>query len=386
MGQAVESGTEADITLSMLDLTQMPAIDDAMADLTGALVERAATVSPVVGRSLATNPGYGRSPDPSMDTHMTDLGALVASIGIEALDVSDQADAVLRAINDAVVHKISGPVAPDFSGLSIYFPPEDLYFNEDYRGIPANGSGWVDFLDAYYGAGDSIPVELEPEFTTDDATITIDEEGLTIEGIFDIDSYENIADAYIEYGIIEADGSVTYIGDESAEVAEDGSGLVEGFYDLTSLQLTDGIDTALAYLSLVDDDDTPGFSIDIPLAYYEPGVELDGETYDDVLLAVEVDDDQNVIKETYYIYDEESGNYGEATLEPDGLLVPMVVQYDDEDNESWLPTSDVGLFADLPNILYEFPRLESGTQLYIELAIEDFGGNRDYVSATVTIP
>lgn len=385
LGQAQASGTEADITLSMLDLTKMPEIDAAMAELTAALIERAADVSPVVGRSLAENPGYGKSPDPSMDTFMTDLGALVAQIGVEALDVSDQADAVIRAINDAVVHKVQGPAAPDFSGLSIYFPPESTWFKDEYRSIPENSSGWADFLDAYYGAGSAIPEELHPVFTTEDATITIDEEGLTIEGIFEIDSAENVANAFIQYALIGEDGAYTYIGDESATVDDDGSGHVSGFYDLTTLNLTDQVDTALAYLSLKSDAETPGFTFDVPLAYFEPGVPLDSPEYQDILLAVGVDDEQNVTSETYYSFDEDSGAYGEATLDPEGLLVPRVKQFDESNNEVWLPTSDVGLYAELPNILYEFPRLEAGTQLYIELVVEDFGGNRDSVSAIVTL-
>jgi hypothetical protein len=385
--QAQEAGTDSDITLSLVDLTQMDAVDGAMGELTAALIERADTVSPVVGRTLAVNHGYGRNPDPSADTFMTDLGALVAQIGIEALDVSDQADAVMRAINDAVVHKIQGPAAADYSGLSIYFPPVEDYFKADYSAIPANPSGWGDFLSAYYAAGSAIPIESQPTFTTDDATVTIDEEGLTIEGIFDAAAAaENVASASIEYGLVGEDGSITYIGDEQATVSDDGSGLVSGFYDLTTLNLTDGIDTALAYLTLSYDDDQPGFDLSIPLAYYEPGAPLDGVSYQDILLEVVVDDEQNVTQETYFAFDPDSGTYGEATLEPDGLLVPQVLVYDAEGNQTWAPTSDVGLYADLPNILYDFPRLESGSQLYIELVIVDFGGNRDSVSALVTIP
>lgn len=384
--QAQESGTDADITLAMIDLTQMEAVDAAMGELTAALVERAATVSPVVGRTLSSNLGYGKSPDPAEDKFMTDLGALVAEIGIEALDVSDQADAVIRAINDAVVHKIQGPSAADFSGMSIYFPPVEDYFLADYTAIPTNPSGWGDFLTAYYAAGAAIPVGSQPTFQTDDATVTIDEDGLTIEGIFDAAAAaENVSSAHIEYGLVQEDGSVIYIGDEQATVSDDGSGLVSGFYDLTSLNLTDGIDTALAYLTLSYDDDQPGFDLSIPLAYYEPGQDLDGVSYQDILLEVVVDDDQNVVQETYFAYDEDAGTYGEATLDPEGLLVPEVLVYDAEGNQTWAPTSDVGLYADLPNILYEFPRLEPGTQLFIELVIEDFGGNRDSVSAIVTL-
>ena len=96
------AGNAPDTTLALLDLTQMPLLDEAMAAFTSVLIERSATVAPDVGRTLAVNPGYGKSPDPTQDSHMTDLGALTATIGIEALDVSDQADAVLRALNDEI--------------------------------------------------------------------------------------------------------------------------------------------------------------------------------------------------------------------------------------------------------------------------------------------
>ena len=38
------------------------------------------------------------------------------------------------------------------------------------------------------------------------------------------------------------------------------------------------------------------------------------------------------------------------------------------------------------NMQYEFPTLESGTMLYIELAVVDFGGNIAKVSGTVEVP
>jgi hypothetical protein len=100
-------------SLALLDLTQMSTLDEAMAVFTSALSASTVTVAPDVGRTLESNLGYGRDPDPNQDSFMTDLGALVATIGIEALDVSDQADGVLRALNDVVVDKVSGPAAED---------------------------------------------------------------------------------------------------------------------------------------------------------------------------------------------------------------------------------------------------------------------------------
>ena len=45
-------------------------------------------------------------------------------------------------------------------------------------------------------------------------------------------------------GIVEDDGSVSFIGDEAGAVAEDASVLALGIYDLTVLTLSDGEDTA----------------------------------------------------------------------------------------------------------------------------------------------
>ena len=54
--------------------------------------------------------------------------------------------------------------------------------------------------------------------------------------------------------------------------------------------------------------------------------------------------------------------------------------------EVWYSTSEVGLYADLPALVYNFPRLPSGTQLYIELVLVDFGGNTGRVDAVVEVP
>lgn len=383
LAQAQESGTEANVTLALLDLTQMEAVDEAMATFTSALQERQADVAPAVGRVRPDTQSYGRSPDPTQDTFMTDLGDLAARIGIEALDVSDEADAVQRAINDAVVHKIAGPEAEAFSGLSIYFPPAD-FLSPDYAQIETPG-GWADFLSSYYGAGEAIPEEEQPEFTNAEGTaeVTFDEDGLTITGTFDPTGFENLAEAGITYGIVNEGGTTTYVGDESATVTEDGS--AEGFYDLTMLTITDGADTATAYLSLESDEEGGGFTVNVPMAYYAPD-DIDGETYQDVLLELVVDGEGTVTQETYYAYDDDLGTFGELTADPEGIIVPQVLTIDAEGNEEWTATTDVGLFADLPNLLYNLEPLTSGTQLFIQLTVSDFGGNSDSVQATIEVP
>ncbi len=255
-----------DSTLAMLDLAQMPALDEAMATFSSALVERTDTVAPEVGRTLAGNPAYGRSPDPTQDFYMTDLGTLIATIGAEALDVSAQADAVLQALNDVVVYRSSGPQAPSFSGLSIYFPPSADYFDQAYVYAAPNPSGWVDFLESYYTAGQGIAETEHPTFLDAEPAVGGDATGVTVEGTVDPAAIENLASGTLSYGVQLDDGSTVYYGDETATI--DDAGLVSGSYDLSVLTISDGSETATAYASASTDDQTGGYGLDVPMAYY----------------------------------------------------------------------------------------------------------------------
>lgn len=381
--QAKAQDTSTEITLSLVDLTEMGVVDAAMNEFTTALTARAAALGPIIGRERAKVLSFGRNPDPANDTHMVDLGILVSEIGIDALDVSDQADTVIRAINDSVIDSVAGAATRGATGLSIYFPPQQTWFSSDYYDVEA-AAGWSAFLDAYYTGGASIPTDEQPQFEGNDADIFFDQDGLNVSGVFDLAAADNIVTAAIDYGIVDADGTITFIGVEPAAVDDDGSGLALGIFDLTVLTISDGQDTVYAYLDMWVDDETGLATIDVPLAYYPPGD--DSASYDDVLLSLVFDSDGNIVSETYYVYNDETDTYGELTTEPDGIIVPLVYQSNPDGTGEWVPTSDVGLFADLPNLVYDLEPLESGTQLYVELSVSDFGGNEDFVSAYATVP
>ena len=383
--QAKELGTDSGITLSMIDLNQMATVDEAVTGFTDALVERAADLAPLIGRTRENTLSFGRSPDPSQDTHMADLGILVSQIGIEALDVSDQADALIRALNDAVLDRVAGSGMQGATGLSVYFPPYAELFNSDYRTVESS-SQWGEFLASFYEIGENIPEEEQPEFSEEegDSNVFFDEDGVNIFGTFDIAAQDNLAEATISYGVIGEDGSVTFIGEEPATILDDGSGTAIGIYDLTALTITDGIDTAYAYLALTIDEESGTATIDVPLAYYAP----DEEEPQDVLLTLTLDiETTEILSEIYYVFDEEIGTYGELTADPTGIIVPTVLFLSADGAEAeWVPTSDVGLFADLPSLQYDLEPLESGTPLYVDLSVTDFGGNFDSVFAEVAVP
>jgi hypothetical protein len=374
--QATSEEDDAEITLSLTDLTAIPALDSAMDTFTTALEQRIAGLAPAVGRTRAQTLGFGSSPDAENDSYMADLGILVSEIGVDALDVSDEADAVIRALNDAVIDRVDGQATRGATGLSIYFPPTATYYLSDYAAVPA-AAGWNSFLQSYYSAGDAIPAQQHPNAGR--AVTSFGDDGLTIEAEFALPSV-NIVDSYIRYGTVANDGTVTYLGEESADV--DMTGVAYGVFDLTTLQLSDGEDTVDAYTEWTQNSDDSA-TLDIPMAYYGPG---DSTEFDDVLLSVAIDNTGDVMTETYYAYNDALGTYGELTADTEGVIVPQVLTVDADGNEEWTATSDYGLWADLPSITYEFVELPSGTRLLIELWVEDFGGNSAVADAIVTVP
>ncbi len=384
-GQAADEGTEAEITLSLVDLERMPELDAALSTFTDVLTPRAGALGPIIGRNRATTLAFGRQPDPTEDTHMVDLGILVAEIGNDALDVSREADDVIRTINRIVTHSVTGAATKGATGLSIYFPPQEQWFSDDYTDVAA-ASGWAEFLAAYYAGGAAIPPDARAGFASDAAEVFFDDDGLNIVGMFDAAAADNVVEATIEYGVVDDDGSIRLLGSEPAAIADDGSGQVIGVFDLTTLTIDDGEDSAVAYIDLTVDDDEGIVTIDVPLLYYPPGAADGDEDISEVLLSIVVDEGWNLLSETYYVYDDQTGTYGELTADPDGIIVPEVLVVGADGDGEWQSTTEIGLYADLPGLAYVFDELPSGTVVYVQLNVTDFGGNTASISATVEIP
>lgn len=381
--QAIAEETAAEITLSFIDLTAMESVDAALATFSADLIDRAASISPAVGRSLATTLRFGTDPDPEQDSFMSDLSMLAATIALEAraTAVAESSNALVDAIDVAVIESISGQANGGATGLSIYFPPSAESLDPSYGELEINPA-WSEFLAAYYRAGSNIPVDSVASFADGDAEVLFDADGVTMTASFAPDAADNISAAYIRYGVLE-DGVITFLGQEPADIVADGSGQVSGFYDLTTMSISDGEDSASAYLDMWSNDDFSVITIDVPLGYYPPG----SETYQEALLSLVIDGESgDILSESYYGFNDSLGAYGALTTESDGIIVPEQLLQFADGTEEWVATSDYGLYADLPYLSYDFSALESGTVLYLELSVIDFGGNYDVVSATVEVP
>lgn len=387
-GQAVEWGTEDSITLSMVDLTKMDDVDEAVEAFADTMSSESGDVAAAVGQSEATTLGFGKSPDETQDKHLRDLGLLAAAIGDAAPEVADQAEAVVSALDEAVLDSVDGAATAGATGLSIYIPPVPDLADPAYVDVSSSGD-WADFLDAYYGAGEAIPADEQAQFTEVNAgpeVIFEDDGSVTLNNTFDPAGLDNITEATISYAFVNDDGSITYFGEEIAdfEVGDDGVPTASGNYDLTAMEISDGEDFATAYVELDLSEDLSTAFFDVPMTYY---ASTDPETPQDALLSLVLNIEAGEFEsETIYIYNEESGGYGELAPDPEGIIVPDVLTITADGEQVWEPTTDVGLYADIPNLTYDFVPVESGTTLQVDLSIYDFGGNVSTVGSYVEVP
>ena len=383
--QATAFGTDIDITLSVIDLTKIDILDEAIRELSNSFLEASLEISPKLGLSVNNSLRFGKSPNPLDDSQMSDLGDFAATLGLYEPSLLRDSNNLINAMADILINQVTGPATRSATGLSIYFPELGEYANEDYLEIPGLDN-WVNLLSEYFSSQESIPDNKKANLVTDtfEPSYYLDEDGLSITAQFDIATEENLVESVIYYGISENDGSILFIGEEPGEISDDGTGLVEGFYDLTALTMSDGINTVYAYSQITTDDSY--LYLDIPLAYLPPGeLEARPEKLRDVVLSLTITETGEILSEIYYEIDE-SGQWGELTADPEGLIFPIFSFMSPDFTFEWIADTELGLYADLPDLEYNFEPLESGVGFTAELWIFDFGGNSDYVTVSDLVP
>jgi hypothetical protein len=169
---------ETNITLTAVDLSQVAALNSRVNELAYVLQNvNQNKVAQARTYAQSFTSVFGKDVPPSY----IDLGNFAALLKKESGDsgVSQAVDEVLSAISQAVVAEKHGPKKPGATGVSIYFPNQQLYKNDavgarTYAQIAANfaqQSLWDDFLAFHYSGRsfkltDAQVVSVEPGETT----------------------------------------------------------------------------------------------------------------------------------------------------------------------------------------------------------------------------
>ncbi|MCP4422332.1 MAG: hypothetical protein GY805_37465 [Chloroflexi bacterium] len=148
---------EQNITLTAVDLSQIPPLVDSINNLSLALSgDTQSTIAQTRSYAQSFTSVFGSNVPPSyIDLgHFAQLLAENSGNG----DVNQAVDGVLAAIDQAVIAERHGPNKPGSTGVSIYFPNSQLYGNpitgpQSYTAVAdtfSNASLWDDFLAFHY--------------------------------------------------------------------------------------------------------------------------------------------------------------------------------------------------------------------------------------------
>lgn len=380
--QAVEEGTESDITLGILDLAGVDDLQAAMSDVADAYIDDPGAYTPELASAQQDVLEFGRDPDPAYSMYQIDLGGFLTNLAeSDDGELAARATAAIDALDAMVVEHVAGPATSESTGLSIYFPPLQSYFYDDYlalEGVPT----WPATLAEFFTSGALLDDASRAVFD-DDATLeaSFGEDGLSVFVPLEGGTDESVVEASVAVGF-ERDGDSVYALEMPAQIVEqDGHVGIHADYDLTYMLIGDGEDEHLVYQSIGIDPGTGHTVIDIPLDYVAPGD--DPDEYEDALLSIVLDDDGTILEEDLFARDA-GGTLGAFDPDPDGLLFPVALVSTAEGEWVYERTGDVGIWADIENLEYLIETVEPGTELALDVSVRDYAGTGDNAVFTVT--
>jgi len=372
------------MTLSMLDLRRYDDFAVALDGFTQVALDTIDTTAVAIGRRRDRSSKFGADPDPLKDWFMVDLGQLLNKLARSETPIAADAQQAADLLDEFVVARIAGAASDGARGLSVHFPPApDLHYPNWYEafGDPV----WGRFLDGYFEAGRSIPADRRAavDRSSPNTTVWFDDYGLEIVAEIQPGALDTVVSAVLWSGIPEPDGSVTFYSSDQGVVE---GNIAVGFYDLTQLWLSDGEDRAIAFQQLSINEDLTVVTMTVPLAYRAPIDPRIGEFDDPIDITLKLTYDVTTDEFTEELFASSLGTIGAFTPAPDGLFIPLVPHRTPDGVIEWVATTDIGLWSSIEFITYEFINLPSGTPLFGELTVSDFGGNTATVFANTEVP
>jgi hypothetical protein len=258
--------------------------------------------------------------------------------------------------------------------LSIYYPPQTAYYLNDYDAVEGV-EAWRAFIKGYNAAGEAASANA-PAFAAPDHVAEVWAEGseIVIRGQLQDGAAENVAAAQLTFGIYdEASQSAILLGQQPADIVE--GNVVEARWDGSFLKISQfGVD-AVGFYSV--DITNNVLSTSIPFGYIAPG----SMNVDYVQLTYSLDLETGAEQTTYYLITE--GGPGELIPEYGSQLYPLVIAVD-QNGASWAASTEEP-FEGGDAIELALDPVPSGTTVFLQLNVESFGGQGDYVSFAGTM-
>jgi len=371
---------ENSTTLSLVDLNRLPALDTALSDLALSMTDQARDQIGRVGYARNQAIGFGKDPQPERDYFSVDMGDLATSlVSLPGMEASSQA--VLDALDKAVVQHVDGPVASKATGLAAYFPPSSDLHSAAYDQVGASPS-WSRVLGAYYRNANSVSGAELPTFVDTDRYIEAEQTDTSADGIFlktDVQpgTGGNIIQAYLFWGEVDATDSslVTWFGELNADVNGD---TVSGGYNWRYLTITDGVTGTPAYSQLNFDASGNADKIIVPVQFQRGGQQVSGN----LQLSLEGD---SIVAETFYLRVGEG--ISAVTPEAGDTFVPLLERENlSTGDDTWVPAIEGVLDARTASLQYTYGKIPGATPIIVGLGFDDLVGNQDLVFTGTASP
>jgi hypothetical protein len=318
--QAREQGTDAEITMSLIDLDLIPNVSVALGQLTNTVGELSGAESVQLLQALGNSRAFagfdekdlGAFADQQLVTNPATLAALAT---------------VDSAIADAVIMHVEGEAYVGAKGLSVYSPPSLEALDPRYEQI-SGGQAWSRFVKSLYSRGTEAMNGVNPDLLAPPQAL-FDSDGINVIANVDPALIPNVVDISIGYGLDAAEEGVALLGQASLGIPTaatagvvDGQGIVGGTTALMRYEISvDGFaNSLLTYYSAALNPQTGFIVVTSPLAYYAPG-ETEKSTPLQLIAVLDANGEQRSVS----VYAaQENGALGEFSPNPEGTFQTMI--------------------------------------------------------------
>lgn len=368
---------DANITLSVIDLSRLGPLETALATL-AATYPNGAAVAPVVssiGQGLNNAIKFAENPDAARSYNLVDLRDFFSkATGVQG------AAAIRAAVdqpNGAVIYQVTGGATAGAGGLSIYFPPSPAYYDNEYTTLASltgvkGVAEWSSFVTAYFGGGAAGGTPIFAASNIDE----LSETRLTLSGT--LTSPAVIADAFMVYGLRLSDLATglthtVLLGENEASLS---GTTVSGSWDWSVLVLEQGAYSEFGYLALRKLNATQVVAA-IPLVYELPG----GQRQEAIRTVVYHLGDKTTVSDRTYLYSA-GGALGELTPQAGSKLRAKVALLSDYTSftPEWTLFRETGSgFDATQDISIAFGTITPGAEVYGGLRVQNAAHEGSYV-------
>lgn len=386
---AAQGGRDKTVTLSVLDLAKIPAIETAANNLALSNVsilqakQREAFLQ--TARARKATEEFGAGDEGQEGSHFYDLAQYAENLKAQQPSAAPAADQLVSAVKSAVVYKIAGEAHARSHGLSIYFPPDARTLTEpkrfEYKDTLFSQTGkWMTFLNQYVGVEntDTEAPKISEVKTNDDKVNSTDV--ITVSSKVNADDIEEatfvLAESHDEGEIII--GAIPTEPDENGILKEEWDGSWFSIGDSKKEMICPVTD----FTELEEGKDT--FLVEVPAQ-----IRYEGETqWRDVTLYFYLDfNEEEVVGEFVYAFDFSGRQPREVDVVAGDSIRPVYLAIDkngeieeiasDDPNDILTVTEDDDISVG---------RMDVGAGKYlIGFTVTDFAGNEDAEFTEVTI-